>query len=142
MTVCPKRMFPLTYGALTLILVLTGCLPAPTQVEWTRSNERTASLRLVVGQVLVLRTAPEPLSGFHWIAKVSDPRVIGQVGAPKLEQVDVNTPGGRHLTRFDFRAHARGHADIDFHFFSGPEFTATGSADHFVVGVDVGEAVR
>jgi predicted secreted protein len=111
-------------------------LGQPPDVALERNNQKIMSAKLVVGQHLVLKTAPVPVTGYHWIAYIPDNAIVAQIRAPTLESERKNLPGGLQRTRFDLVARSPGQVVVDVYFLLAAQ-PATSAVDHFALRISV-----
>jgi hypothetical protein len=102
-----------------------------------RHHETELRATVIVGKVLTLRTEPESISAYHWIAKSSDVDVLRLAGEPRLESVNEDLLGGLARTRFRFDALSTGAVDITFSFIIRSTGDNAEAADRFVLHVRV-----
>lgn len=107
-------------------------------VELHRSHQVDLSVVLRVGQHLILRTSPVPISAYHWDVNILDADVVKKLGDPRLEGgIRSEKLGAPFLTRFDFVATKTGKTDLVFSFFAGAKSPGFQEADSFIVHVMV-----
>ena len=109
-------------------------------IEVVRSAEKALRAEIHVGQVLVIKTAPAPVTAYRWeVISPSQPqieRVLPRCGRPNDEKPLL---GGDEIGCFSFIGRAPGTATVHFAFFAGHSYPGSDLTDQFCVTVSVVE---
>lgn len=132
-----------SWAACTLMACnLVPAAAPPTEITIDRLSQEDLEVTMLVGQMLVLRLPPAPITSYRWIIDHKSGSSVLLSDSGKFEGVEGPAPGAKSRLTFRFRALSPGCDVFEASYVAGPRSSAANAMDRFRLQICVAAADR